>query len=129
MSRTGLTEKPSDSARADLPYDHGARLVLAVGLLGAGWVEAVVGDDVNAVSGQNLAVGVLLAGAGVEACVRQLQALNQQPSLHVEGVAVVTPRELKDKKTEKRTMFMSAHSCYDVHKESNPAGVRLHFSV
>ena len=81
-----------------------------MGLLVAGWVEAVVGDDVNAVSDQDLGVGVLLAGAGVEACVSQLQALNQQPSFHVEGVVVVTPAKLKEKKTEKRTMFMSADS-------------------
>ena len=72
-----------------------ARLVGAVALLVAGWMEAVVGDDVDAVSGQDLTVGVLVAGAGVDACVGQLQALNQQPSLHVEGTAVVALREVR----------------------------------
>lgn len=73
--------------------DH--RGVGAVVLLVAGWMEAVVGDDVNAVSGQDLAVGVLVAGAGVDACVSQLQALNQQPSLHVDGAGVTALRELR----------------------------------
>lgn len=40
-------------------------------------VETVVGDDVNSVSDQDLAVGVLVARAGVQARVGQLQVLKQ----------------------------------------------------
>lgn len=86
-----LPQKPSDH----YPGRPGPPVVWTVVLQVAGWVEAVVGDDVNAVSGQDLAVGVLVAGAGVEACVSQLQALNQQPPLHVEGAVVIALRELR----------------------------------
>lgn len=103
MRRARLAEKPGDPGRADLPDDH--RVVGAVVLLVAGWVEAVVGDNVKTVSGQDLAVGVLLAAAGVEACVGQLQALNQQPSLHVDGARVITLRELRA--AEREMMFTS----------------------
>lgn len=51
-------------------------VVGAVGLLVAGWVQGLTGDDVNTVSGQDLAVGVLVAGAGVEAGVGQFEVLN-----------------------------------------------------
>lgn len=92
-----LAVKPSDPCCCwvNLPDDHRAGLVGVVRvLLVAGWMETVVGDDVDAVSGQDLTVGVLVAGAGVDACVCQLQALNQQPSLHVKGAVVIALREL-----------------------------------
>lgn len=92
-----LAEKPGNPCPGlvDLPEDHGARLVRAVALLVAGWVEAVVGDNVNTVLGQDLDVGVLVAGARVEANVSQLQALNQQPPLHVEEAVLIAPRDLR----------------------------------
>lgn len=57
------------------------------------WVEAVVGDDVDAVSGQDLSVGVIMAGAGVDAGVGELQTLKQQTPLHVEGASITILRE------------------------------------
>lgn len=48
-----------------------------------GWVETAFGDDMEAVPGQDLAVGVVVAGADVEANVWQLQTLNQQPPLRL----------------------------------------------
>lgn len=55
----------------------------------------MVGDDVQVVSGQDLGVGVLLAGAGVQALIALIQALDQQPSLHEEGTIIVTLRKLR----------------------------------
>lgn len=86
MGSAQLAEEPG---LADLPD---ARRVVGV-LLVVVWDEAVSGNNVNAVSGQDLDVGVLLAGAGVQACVGQLQALNQQPSFHVEAAGVFSLRE------------------------------------
>lgn len=77
MRGSRLAKKPRNTSCANLPKDYRPRVVRVVVLLVAGWVEAVVGDNVNTVSGQDLAVGVLVAGAGVEACVSQLQVLNQ----------------------------------------------------
>lgn len=51
--------------------------------------QAAAGDDVDAVAGQHLAVGVLVAGAGVEARVGRLQALDQQPPPGVEETAIL----------------------------------------
>lgn len=94
MRSPSPAEKPSnpDPSLADVPEGH--VVVGAVDLLVAGWVQAVTGDDVNTVSGQDLTVGVLVAGAGVEAGVRQFKALNQQPTLHVEGAVVIAVRDL-----------------------------------
>lgn len=71
------------------------RVVGVEGVLGPGRVEAVVGNDVEAVAGQDLPVRVLMAGAGIEARVGPLQALDQQPPLHVDGASVVRVRELR----------------------------------
>ncbi len=105
MRGSRLAEKPSNSSWANLPNDYRPRVVRAVVLLVAGWVEAVVGDNVNTISGQDLAVGVLVAGAGVESCVSQLQALNQQPPLHVKGAVVVVLRKLRaeERATKRQT--------------------------
>lgn len=88
LRRSGLAEEPCyhGSGRDHPPVVRDE--------LEAGGVEAVVGDDVKAVSGQHLAVGVLVAGAGVEACIGLLQPLNQQPPLHVDCAVVVTLTEL-----------------------------------
>lgn len=56
-------------------------------------MQAAAGDDMKSVPDQDLGVGVLVAGAGVDACIGQLQLLNQQTPLHVE-VAAVSLREL-----------------------------------
>lgn len=87
-------EKPgsSDPSRARVP--QGDVMVWAVVLMVAGLVEAVIGDNVKMVSDQDLAVGVLQAGARVDTRVRELQALDQQTVLHVEGAVVITGREL-----------------------------------
>lgn len=75
-------------------------------LLVAGWMKAVVGDDVNSVPAKDLAVEALLSGAGVEGCVSQLQALNQQPSLHVEEAVLISQRKLRGR--EKMLEFSSS---------------------
>lgn len=92
-------------------------MVRAVVLLVAGCVHAAVGDDVKAVPDQDLVVGVLAAGAGVDACIGQLQALNQQTPLHVEG-AVVTVRELGG---DRCTFNMSTHSSSCLSTDSRTA--------
>lgn len=91
-----MAKKPSSTYTcwAILTDDHRTWVVRAVVLLVEGWVQAVVGDDVNAVSGKDMAVGVLVAGTGVDAHISQLQALNQQTSLHLEET-VVALRELR----------------------------------
>lgn len=93
-----LAEEPCAAAAA--PGWAGLPVAGAVVLLVAVWVEAVVGDDVHAVPGQDLAVGVLEAGAGVEARVSQLQALDQQPAPHVEGAVAIALRELAKEEEE-----------------------------
>lgn len=118
MRGSPLAVKPGDATHrrwVNLPDDHhGARLVGVVrDLRVAGRVEAVVGDDVDAVSGQDLTVGVLVAGAGVDARVGQLQALNQQSSLHVDGaVIVVARRELGTRGDEKQLEDVTEHFYY-----------------
>ncbi len=86
-------------------------------LLVAGWVEAVVGDNVNTVSGEDLAVGVLMAGAGVEACVSQPQVLNQQTPFHVEGASVIILRELRagERETKRQTRGGCSGCLFDSH--------------
>lgn len=69
--------------------------VVAVVLQVAGREQAVAGHHVEAVPGQNQAVGVLVAGAAVETCVARLQALNQQPSLEEEDPILIA-LELRD---------------------------------
>lgn len=75
----------------------------------ASWVEAVLGDNANAVSSQDLGVGVLVAGAGVKARVGLFQVLNEQASLHVEGAVVVALRELR-KERQKFSLSCSLYS-------------------
>lgn len=60
--------------------------------------ETVVGDDVEAVPGQNQTVGVLVAGAGVEAGVGRVQALNQQPSAQGQEPVFSVLRKLGDER-------------------------------
>lgn len=71
----------------------------------------MVGDDVNAVSGQDLAVGVLMAAAGVDACVSQLQALNQQTTLHVERAVVIAVRKLREREREAAGFMVTKCVC------------------
>lgn len=75
----------------------------------ASWVEAVLRDNANAVSSQDLGVGVLTAGAGVKARVGLFQLLNEQASLHVEGAVVVALRELR-KERQKFSLCCSLYS-------------------
>lgn len=71
-----LAEQPSKAypCWVNPSVDHRAQS-RSRGRLVSGRVEAVVGDDMEVVSSQDLSVRVLVTGAGVEARVSQLQAL------------------------------------------------------
>lgn len=102
-----MTHKPSQ-AGPDRAQE--VRLVGIEVLQVAGWMQADVGDDVKSVPNQDLAVGPLLSTAGVEACVSQLQALNQQPWLYAEEAVILTERELRGRDQRLEVSVWVLHS-------------------
>lgn len=94
-ARLAQEPRESSSSRAGPGQARGGGGVTVVLQVVRG-VETMVGDDVKAIPGQNQAVGVLVAGAGVEASVGQVQALNQQPSLQGQEPVFRVLRKLRD---------------------------------